>query len=83
MDVKHLKRLIRDYIIMQKNQLNLLHLIDVINLKDNKQTALVLSEEKHHDIVAKHAYCELKVFEPYLKDKKKFYLYGFGPVCKN
>jgi len=50
--------LIRDYIIMQKNQLNLLHLIDVINLKDNKQTALVLSEEKHHDIVAKHAYCE-------------------------
>jgi 4-amino-4-deoxy-L-arabinose transferase-like glycosyltransferase len=63
--------------------IKLITLIDVINLKDNKQTALVLSEEKHHDIVAKHADCELKVFEPYLKDKKKFYVYGFGSVCKN
>jgi len=63
--------------------IKLITLKDVIQFKDAKQSALVLSEEKYHDIVAKKADCELKVFEPYLKQKKKLFVYGFGSVCKN
>ncbi len=56
---------------------------ELTEFKETKQNVLVLSEDKHHDIVAQHADCALKVFEPYLKKKKKLYVYGFGSVCEN
>jgi len=52
-------------------------------LKNAGQSVLVLSEEKYHNQVAKNADCQIKVFEPYLKKKKKLFVYGFGSVCTN
>ena len=55
----------------------------VLQLKAAKQSALVLSEEKYRDNVAKNSDCQIKVFEPYLKKNKKLFVYGFGSLCTN
>ena len=56
---------------------------ELTQLKNAGQGALVISEEKYHDKVAENADCQVKVFEPYLKKKKKLVVYGIGSLCTN